>query len=134
VENQSQKRTAVAFGLIFLLTAVYMTWFAPSQTPPHTAGAVDAGTVATTTPPPSPAPVTPAPPVAPFGGRRDATSRACGADARVKRKLVHYVFSTEGAGLLSAELQGEKKREQVPLSIAQGWRSSSAGTFPGVRR
>jgi len=121
VENQSQKRTAVAFGLIFLLTAVYMTWFAPSQTPPHTAGAVDAGTVATTTPPPSPAPVTPAPPVAPSAGAGTPPAGPAVRTLEVKRKLVHYVFSTEGAGLLSAELQGEKKREQVPLSIAQGW-------------
>ena len=39
----------------------------------------------------------------------------------VSRKLVHYVFSTEGAGLVSAKLQGEKTREQLPLSITEGW-------------
>jgi len=121
VENDSQKRTAVAFGLIFLLTAVYMTWFAPSQTPPHAAGAVDAGAVASTAPAPSAAPVAPpsptaAPPSAgvPPGGPAVRT-------LEVPRKLVHYVFSTEGAGLVSAKLQGEKTREQVHLSIAEGW-------------
>src|SRR5262245_13230343 len=47
VENDSQKRTFVAFGLIFALTAVYMTWFAPSPPPPRpVATAADAGTVA----------------------------------------------------------------------------------------
>ena len=121
MENQSQKRTAVAFGLIFLLTAVYMTWFAPSPTPPHTAGAVDAGTVATTTPAPTPAPVAPPPSVAPPSGTGTPPTGPAVRTLEVKRKLVHYVFSTEGAGLLSAELQGEKKREQVPLSMAQGW-------------
>ncbi|HET9300615.1 MAG TPA: hypothetical protein VFO11_11780, partial [Candidatus Polarisedimenticolaceae bacterium] len=121
MENQSQKRTAVAFGLIFLLTAVYMTWFAPSSPPPHTTVAVDAGTVATTTPPPAPAPVTPAPPVAappsagtPPGGPAARTFEA-------SRKLIHYVFSTEGAGLVSAKLQGEKTRDQRPLTMAEGW-------------
>ncbi|HZJ54539.1 MAG TPA: membrane protein insertase YidC, partial [Myxococcaceae bacterium] len=121
VENESQKRTAVAFGLIFLLTAVYMTWFAPSATPPHAAGAVDGGTVATTTPTPAPAPVTPAPPVAsppsagtPPGGPASRTFE-------VSRKLIHYVFSTEGAGLVSAKLQGEKTRDQRPLTMAEGW-------------
>ena len=118
MENQSQKRTAVAFGLIFLLTAVYMTWFAPSQTPPHATAAVDAGTVASA--PVVPAPVTAAPPVVPPPG----VARPEGPAVRtieVNRKLVHYKFSTEGGGLLSAELQGEKKREQLALTIAQGW-------------
>src|SRR6185369_7616224 len=39
----------------------------------------------------------------------------------VSRKLVHYVFSTEGAGLVSARLQGEKTHEQRPLTVAEGW-------------
>ena len=37
------------------------------------------------------------------------------------RKTTHYVFSTEGAGLNLARLRGEKTRDQVPLTIAQGW-------------
>ncbi|HET6981204.1 MAG TPA: membrane protein insertase YidC, partial [Myxococcaceae bacterium] len=118
MENQSQKRTAVAFGLIFLLTAVYMTWFAPSQTPPHATASVDAGTVASA--PVAPAPVTPPPPVAPPPGGAPPEGPAV-RTIEVNRKLVHYKFSTEGGGLLSAELQGEKKREQRALTIAQGW-------------
>ena len=118
MENNSQKRTAVAFGLIFLLTAVYMTWFAPTQTPPHTAGAVDAGAVASNAP--APATVTPPPTVAPPGAGAPPVGPAV-RTIEVPRKLVHYVFSTEGAGLLSAELQGEKKREQLALTMAEGW-------------
>jgi YidC/Oxa1 family membrane protein insertase len=118
VENQSQKRTAVAFGLIFLLTAVYMTWFAPSPAPPHATAAVDAGTVASA--PVAPAPVTAPPPVAPSAGGAPPEGPAA-RTLEVNRKLVHYKFSTEGAGLLSAELQGEKKREQRPLTMAEGW-------------
>ncbi|HEY1905186.1 MAG TPA: hypothetical protein VGG91_04045, partial [Myxococcaceae bacterium] len=118
MENQSQKRTAVAFGLIFLLTAVYMTWFAPSPAPPHATAAVDAGTVASA--PVAPAPVTAPPPVAPSAGGAPPEGPAA-RTLEVNRKLVHYKFSTEGAGLLSAELQGEKKREQRPLTMAEGW-------------
>ena len=120
MENQSQKRTAVAFGLIFLLTAVYMTWFAPTQPPPHAAGAVDAGTVASNAPAPAPV-ATPLPPtVAPPSAGAPPAGPAV-RTIEIPRKLVHYVFSTEGAGLVSAELQGEKKREQLVLTMAQGW-------------
>ncbi len=121
MENQSQKRTAVAFGLIFLLTAVYMTWFAPSPPPPHTAGAVDAGTVATTTPTPTPAPVTPAPPTAPPPSAGTPPTGPAVRTLEVSRKLVHYVFSTEGAGLISAKLLGERTRDQRSLTMAEGW-------------
>ena len=120
METNSQKRTAVAFGLIFLLTAVYMTWFAPSSPPPHTAGAVDAGTVATA-PTPAPAPVTPSPPAAAPPGAGTPPSGPAVRTLEVRRNLVHYVFSTEGAGLVSAKLQGEKTREQRPHTIAEGW-------------
>ncbi|MGZ6078090.1 MAG: membrane protein insertase YidC, partial [Myxococcaceae bacterium] len=121
MENQSQKRTAVAFGLIFLLTAVYMTWFAPTPPPPQaSAGAVDAGAVAS-----SPAPVV-APPVAVQPPPTSPSDRPPPAGPAVRtveglRKTTHYVFSTEGAGLLSARLRGEKTRDQVPLTIPQGW-------------
>ena len=119
MENNSQKRTAVAFGLIFLLTAVYMTWFAPTATPPHAAVAADAGTVASAAPAPTPAPVATAPVSAPSAGAPPAGPAV--RTIEVPRKLVHYVFSTEGAGLVSARLRGEKTREQRPLTVAEGW-------------
>ena len=119
MENNSQKRTAVAFGLIFLLTAVYMTWFAPTPTPPHAAVAADAGTVATAAPAPTPAPVATAPVSAPSAGAPPAGPAV--RTIEVPRKLVHYVFSTEGAGLVSARLRGEKTREQRPLTVLEGW-------------
>jgi len=121
VENQSQKRTAVAFGLIALLTVVYMTWFAPTPPPPPSAAAaVDAGSVAS-----SPAPVV-VPPVATQPTPPSPSDRQPPAGPAVRtvegsRKTTHYVFSTEGAGLISARLRGEKTRDQVPLTIPQGW-------------
>ena len=122
MENDSQKRTFVAFGLIFLLTAVYMMWFAPSPVPPHAdASAADAGAVATGPAPvaPSPSAVAPAPPTPPSGGASPAGPAA--RTLEVARKQIHYVFSTEGAGLISARLQGERTRDQHPLTIAEGW-------------
>jgi len=119
VENDSQKRTFVAFGLIFLMTTVYMTWFAPSTPPAQSRTAVaDAGSVAAAPPPPvaapvtgeSPSPKTPEPPGGPAVRH-----------VEVSRKLIHYTWSTEGAGLVSAVLQGEKTREQRSLSVAEGW-------------
>jgi len=120
VENDSQKRTAVAFGLIFLLTAVYMTWFAPSGPPPRTASAADAGVVETGGTPVAAAPV----PVQPTPPPPSSTPPPAGPAVRIleaSRKEIVYAFSTEGAGLVSARLTGEKNREQVPLTIREGW-------------
>src|SRR5690242_10681747 len=97
-----------------------MTWFAPSPASPHATAAVDAGTVASAPAPVAPAPVTAAPPT-PSPGATPPPEGPAVRTLDVDRKLVHYKFSTEGAGLLSAELQGEKKREQRPLTMAEGW-------------
>jgi len=120
VENDpSQKRTALALGLIGLLTVVYMTWFSPGMPPPHaTAAAPDAGSTVQ-------APLATAPVVPPASDREPPAAPPSGPPVRtlkVEREKVHYLFSTEGAGLLSAELQGgEKMQEQRSLTIAQGW-------------
>jgi YidC/Oxa1 family membrane protein insertase len=123
VENDSnQKRTLLALGLCFVLTAVYLTWFAPAAPPPAVAAA-DAGIAAAVPVAGERAATTPPPP-------RDETPRGSDAQApkeaplrtlAAQRRQIHYLFSTEGAGLLSAELQGEKNREQRALSMAQGW-------------
>ncbi len=121
MENNSQKRTAVAFGLIFLMTAVYMTWFAPTPTPPPAAAVgADAGSVAPGSTPPAAAPVAVQPPPPPASDREPPSGPAV-RTIEVNRKQIHYVFSTEGAGLVSALLQGEKGRDQIPLTIQQGW-------------
>jgi YidC/Oxa1 family membrane protein insertase len=126
VQNDpNQKRTLIALGLCFVLTSVYLTWFSPSAPPPPPAVAsADAGGV-----PSAPAPtehaVTPTPPAA-----RDDKPRGTDAEPKaepplrtveVQRKLVHYRFSSEGAGLAAAVLQGPKNREQHALTIPQGW-------------
>ncbi len=119
MENNSQKRTAVAFGLIALLTIVYMTWFAPHAPPPSTVVAAgDAGTVAAA--PAAPAPVT-AEASPPRTSDREPSAGPAVRTIEVLRKQARYTFSTEGAGLVSALLLGEKTREQVHLTVPQGW-------------
>jgi YidC/Oxa1 family membrane protein insertase len=120
VDNDSnQRRTLVALGLCFALTAVYMTWFAPSPQPPPRPpqAAADAGV--TETAPVAAAPVvTPAPPsTTPPAPPSGQALRSIEAD----RREIHYTFSTEGAGLTSAVLKGNKMREVHTLSIGQGW-------------
>ena len=119
MENNSQKRTAVAFGLIFLLTAVYMTWFAPSTPPQHPTAASPADAGPLTAAPARPAPVTSETP--PAASDREPPAGPAVKTIEVVRKQVHYTFSTEGAGLVAAPLQGGKTNEQVHLTIAQGW-------------
>jgi len=124
LENDpNQRRTLLFLALCFVLTSVYMTWFAPTQPPPAPAVATADAGIAPVLPPVERAAVTPPPP---------KDDRVHGSDAEpkaepplrtldVQRKLVHYRFSTEGSGLASAELQGEKNREQRSLTMAQGW-------------
>ena len=123
MENDpNQKRTLIALGLCFVLVSVYLTWFAPSAPPPPVAAAPDAGVVA---PPPVASERTVTPP-SPKNDRTRPSDAEPTAEPplrtiAVERKLVHYLFSTEGAGLSSAELQGTKNREQLALSFTQGW-------------
>lgn len=108
----SQKRLFVALALSFAVTMVYMLVFAPKPAPPGAkpeliAVTPDAGTSAV---PPLPAPV-------------PASANEVDAPVRqVTRNLtaVHYSFSSRGAGLTEAQLQGAKMREQVRLSFAEG--------------
>jgi YidC/Oxa1 family membrane protein insertase len=124
VQNDSnQKRTLVALGLCFVLTSVYLTWFAPTASPPPPAVAVaDAGSP--TVPVGGERAVTPPPPPrsdAPRTSDAQPPPEAPLKTFAAERRQIHYLFSSEGAGLLSAELQGEKNREQRALTMAEGW-------------
>ena len=123
MENDSQKRTSVAFGLIFLLTAVYMTWFAPSPAPPHAdASAVDAGTVATSPAPvaPSPGAVEPPPPTPPSSGAPPAGSRGPHDRGGAEADPLRLLHRGRRAGLGAAPGR-DRTRDQHPLTIAEGW-------------
>jgi YidC/Oxa1 family membrane protein insertase len=119
----SQKRLLVALGLSFLLTMVYVTFFVkpPVDASPD-AGAVavlaDAGFVAVA----APVPVLSAPVDADGGVAVVAPPVEVPPLVKVvrERKAAHYTFSSEGAALVRAQLQGHKMREQPKLTLAQG--------------
>ncbi|MCE9668439.1 membrane protein insertase YidC [Myxococcus stipitatus] len=130
--NDSQKRLLVALLLSFAVTAGWMYLF-PPKPPPEAAGGDagvaaqvggDAGTGAQAALPPSgetppstgtPAEATPPPP------ERQVT---------LTRKESVYRFSTTGAGLTSAQLQGAKMREQHSLTLAQGFQQLFGKEIP----
>jgi YidC/Oxa1 family membrane protein insertase len=123
--NDSQKRLLLALALSFVATTVYMFFFAPKPPPPE-AGAGDAGVVVAgpsdAGTPLAQAPTPPAP------GTPDTAGTVAPAEppppARtVERRREHavYTFSSDGAGLASAELQGPKMREQQNLTVGQGY-------------
>ncbi|MFZ5471481.1 MAG: membrane protein insertase YidC [Myxococcota bacterium] len=121
-----QKRMLLALALSFALTFVYITFFAPKPEPTAEGGSVADAGVAQVVDAGAPAPVV-------------APSEPAGAPPpelppveQVKRSRaeVHYVFSTEGAGLTQAELQGPKMREVQRLTIAQGFKRIVGGEVP----
>jgi YidC/Oxa1 family membrane protein insertase len=123
VENDSQKRLMLALIASFALTAVYMLVSGTGSTPPaaHPPEVVqrDAGAAALpvgqvehpATVAPGAKPPTLAPPAS------DLPSRTL----EVHRAQVRYRFSTDGAGLTSAVLEGPKMREVRHLTIPEGF-------------
>lgn len=118
--NDSQKRLLLALALSFVATTAYMFFFAP-QPPPPDAGAADAGVVAAG-PADAGTPVA-APSEAPEAAPEEAPAEPPPPERTVElaREHARYTFSSEGAGLTSAELQGAKMREQQSLTLAQGY-------------
>ncbi|MBU8897221.1 hypothetical protein DRW03_17525 [Corallococcus sp. H22C18031201] len=121
--NDSQKRLMVALALSFAATAAYTFFFAPKPQPPGAEGAdagvvlaqgADAGTAEVAVPPPG------------NGGTAESTLTAEAPPpplrkVDVARQEAKYTFSSEGAGLTFAELQGRKMREQQTLTIREGF-------------
>jgi YidC/Oxa1 family membrane protein insertase len=50
-------------------------------------------------------------------------------DVAIARLTTKYVFSTEGAGLTSAELTGEREREEKSLTIPEGYKKLFGAKF-----
>ncbi len=119
-----QKRTLIALGLCLLLTAIYWSFFMPS-TPQNRPGAVSDSADGGLRPPVSPPiPVPAQPAVAPPDDD--------GPPIQIERSLplVRYVFSSRGAGLLTAELRGRKMKEQLHLTLEDGFRRLFGGKAP----
>ena len=112
----AQKRLMLALIASFALTAVYMLVTGGPSAPRPAAEVVDAGVAAPVAAQVERAPVT--------GAAPTVTAPASDLPARtleVRRAQVHYVFSTDGAGLTSALLEGQKMREVRHLDIPQGF-------------
>ncbi len=131
----SQRRLMMALALAMGLTFVYTFFFAPQPPPPGTqaadagqvAGLSDAGTVAPTDTPPGTQPPPPGTEVpAPTADAPAVPVRTLD----LYREAARYTFSSAGAGLTSAELQGTKMREQQQLSIGEGYKLLFGGEVP----
>ncbi|OJT16803.1 hypothetical protein BO221_47720 [Archangium sp. Cb G35] len=125
----SQRRLMVALALAMALTFAYTYFFAP-QGPPPQAGGADAGQVvagadAGTAAPTAGADTTGTPSTGTGSEAAVAAEATPPPPVRTldfQREWARYSFSTQGAGLVSAELQGQKMREQGQVSIAEGYK------------
>ena len=133
-EQQQSLRTNIALMLVITLTLGFMWWNGGMAPPPEETEATDGGTPALAladagTPGGAPAltaqPVPGAegaPPTAEPPPQKRSVSR--------RRASTHFVLSNDGAGILSAELQGTKMREQPQVGMAEGYkRLLGKGTF-----
>jgi YidC/Oxa1 family membrane protein insertase len=130
--NDSQKRLLAALALSFAATAVYTFFFAPKPPPPG-AEVPDAGVVATASPDGgTPAIAAPTPDGSGPGtvAPSDAPPAPPERTVALQRQEVHYTFSSNGAGLTSAVLQGSKMREQQEIGIAQGFQKLFGKDIP----
>ncbi len=119
-----QKRTLVALGLCLLLTAIYWTFFMPSTSPNRPVAVSDSadGGVQPVIAPPNQAPAQPPSSPPDDSGPVIQIERS--------RPLVRYLFSSRGAGLLQAELRGRKMKEQLHLTLEDGFRRLLGGKEP----
>lgn len=123
MENDSQqKRLMVALIASFALTAVYMLSNTGSTSSRPPLGAVDAGAPAAAAPQRLEAPAPAAAPPAPTAAAAEPkASLPPVRTLEVKRARARYRFSSEGAGLTSAVLEGPRMREVRRLSIPEGF-------------
>ncbi|QRK11135.1 membrane protein insertase YidC [Archangium violaceum] len=135
----SQRRLLVALALAMGLTFAY-TFLLSKNAPPPEAGVADAGQMVAATDAGTPAPTAGGdtgtagtPPPAGTGTEGAVADAAPPPPVRTlnfERQWAHYTFSTQGAGLTSAVLQGEKMREQQQVSIAEGYKLLFGGKVP----
>jgi YidC/Oxa1 family membrane protein insertase len=117
----SQKRLLLALGLSVALTSLFLMFNPP--TPAPTAGP-DAGTSAaapSTTPAPADLGAQATQGQPPSAGAPPAARAAEVREIAHDEEDVRYRVSSRGAGLVSAELQGRKMREQRRLSMKEGY-------------
>ena len=130
-----QKRLLLAISLMFGLTLIWtqFVWKPEAEAEAARIAAMDAGTEALDAGALAQVVIAP-PPVEPVmidGGLLEDGGIALIAAAPVvlpsrevsiDRPTTRLTFTTEGAGLISAELTGDREREEKSLSIVEGWK------------
>ncbi len=122
-QYDSQRNLMLAVGIMLVLWVVYMQFFAP--TPPPVAEVQDAGVsqqVAQQPAAPSTADAGEAMAQAPEGEPPPPVS-----SLKLGTDLLAMELSSEGAGLTSATLLGQKMREQNQLTIGEGYKRLFGG-------
>lgn len=116
---ESQNRLMVTLVACLVLTAVWMFFFAPKPptTKPSTAAQAQKTETTKKAPPPKPSPTASAKGAAPAPPPSNLPKKTVAVDL----SKVHYGVTSEGGGLDSAVLEGEKMRAQVPVSFTQAW-------------
>lgn len=130
----SQRRLMTALALAMALVFAYTFFFAPKGPPPEAAApdagqVADAGTPAATASTGTP-PAGEGTPGGGTGATAEATPPPPARTLNLERQSAHYVFSSQGAGLTSAVLQGGKMREQQHLTAAEGYKLLFGGNVP----
>ncbi|HZN92985.1 MAG TPA: membrane protein insertase YidC, partial [Myxococcales bacterium] len=125
MEMDQQRRMFIAMALM-LPMALMFAWYSGSQNSqaPQQAGVdAGAGSTAAAAPGPSPPEVTGVPAeVKPGSPEQPAQPQAEVKQIVIDRESVRLVFSTRGAALVSAELKGEKTRDQLTLGPLEGFK------------
>lgn len=128
-QQDQQKRQQLAIALIFVIVMGYMAYEANRQAKLPRAGAPDGGTTAV-----AQAPVAPPPSgLTVDGALPAATPPPATADAlparelEVQRPEALFRFSTEGGGVVFAELQGQKLRVQERTGLVEGYKRIFGG-------
>ena len=123
-EQQQSLRTNIALMLVITLTLGFM-WWNGSMAPPEEEQLPDAGVAVVALADaglPAEAPTLGAQPAPGAEGTPPAAEPPPEKRTLARaRASTHFVLSTEGAGIVSAELQGTKMREQPQVGITEGF-------------
>lgn len=132
-----QKRLLLAISLMFGLTLIWtqFVWKPEAEAEAARLAKLDAGVQLDAGALAAVVPTVPAEPVMVDGGLLEdgginwvpaavaaAPTVLPSREVKLDRPTTEYVFSTEGAGLVSAQLTGNREREEKPLGIMDGWK------------
>lgn len=131
METSSQKRLLFALALSFVATLLYTQFVVRPQTEREAAARSDAGVELAQLDAGAPAQVALAPADAGVGlPPAPPVELPPLREVKLHTEQVRYAFSSEGAGLTQAELQGPKMREQQQVGLLDGIRRILGADLP----